>query len=70
MAKLNKLISYSFSFWDCGSLLDQEVLGHLLQLQESRLPGIDTIDDNVSVLILALFLGFILYTASKNKTPI
>jgi hypothetical protein len=38
------------------------------QLQESTTSSGLTIDDNVLVLILAIFLGFILYTViSKNK---
>jgi hypothetical protein len=41
------------------------------QLKESRLPGIDTIDDNVSVLILALLLWDLFYMShQKTKTPI
>jgi hypothetical protein len=51
-------------------LLGQEVLDHLLNCKKAATSSGLTIDDNVSVLILALFMGFILYTViSKNKTP-
>jgi hypothetical protein len=54
-------------------LLGQEVLDHPPNSTARKPPpppGL-TIDDNLLVLILAIFLGFILYTViSKKKTPI
>jgi hypothetical protein len=70
--KLNKLISH-FPFGDCGSFAGPGGSGPPAQLTARKPPpppGL-TIDDNLLVLILAIFLGFILYTViSKKKTPI
>jgi hypothetical protein len=70
MAIKLKLISYSFSFWDCGSFAGPGGSGPPAQLQKATSSGL-TIDDNVLVLILAFFGLFFIYTViSKNKTPI